>query len=99
MEEFTKKVKFLIEQNKGNIIDSYNKYGGVYLARIDMGEDGTSVELELDDGNIAFSLNVKNNACVDCGHEALNTTRAETNFSSQIRYKQVRYMICTAVRN
>ena len=68
LREFEEKIKFLIEQNKENLLDSHLKYGGVYLAEIDMGNGETSLEIELDEGNIGFSLAVNPSLCPHCGN-------------------------------
>ena len=67
LNESEEKINFLIEQSKENLLDSHLKYGGVYLAQIDMGDDVFSLEIELDEGNIAFSLMIDNKACPACG--------------------------------
>src|SRR4051812_48309445 len=53
-------LNFLIKQNLENLLDSHLKYGGVYLAVLDMMDtDGCySLEVELDEGNISFTCSV-----------------------------------------
>lgn len=67
MKNIKEKIDFLIKENLNNLLDSQAQSKGVYIAHIDMGADETSLEVELDEGNIAFSLMVKNNECPDCG--------------------------------
>lgn len=67
LSEFNKKIIFLIDQNLHNLEKSHLDYGGVYLARIQENENVTSLEIELDEGNIAFSLSVDPKACPHCG--------------------------------
>lgn len=66
MKKIVKQIKDLIEINKENLLDSHLRYGGVYLAKIEE-DDETSIEVELDEGSIAFSLKVSNASCSNCG--------------------------------
>lgn len=56
MRKIDSTIQLLIDRNKPELLDSHLKYGGVYLASINMLEDGESVEVELHEGSIAFSI-------------------------------------------
>lgn len=67
MNELKKQVQKLIDLNKDNLMDSQKKYGGVYLALIEMKEDDcSSIEVELDEGSLAFTLSIPTNSCYVC---------------------------------
>lgn len=69
MQTLKQTISDLIEEHKKDLLDSHAKYGGVYIGIIDMEDEGKSFEVELDDGVISFTLTVKDNTCLDCGHE------------------------------
>lgn len=58
-----KNISLLIERNKEQLLDSHLKYGGIYLCIIEgAGDNGNdSLEVELDDGNLAFTYSVTEN--------------------------------------
>lgn len=68
MNKIRKKIKNLIDRNRVDLENSHAKFGGVYIESV--GEDDyVSLEVELDEGNIAFSLESTNGQCHNCGHE------------------------------
>lgn len=76
MKDIADKVDFLIQKNKENLLDSQSKYGGVYIARINLGQDlGFSIEVELNEGSIAFSLPIKEGTCLSCNHEEFTASQ------------------------
>ncbi len=49
----------LINLHHENLKDSQARYGGVYIAEIQIEEDTIDLEVELDTGSIAFIIRVK----------------------------------------
>lgn len=54
----------LYEENESELQESQKKYGGVYVARIEA-DDGLDLEVELDQGNIAFTLRYETASFLD----------------------------------
>ena len=75
LQEFEQKLDYLIDQNIDNLLNSHLHYGGVYVAFIDMGNNTTSLEVELDEGEIAFSLEVNPILCPHCGHDKFHASQ------------------------
>lgn len=55
MNDITYTVELMVEENLDLLRESQRNFGGVYVAILDVGV-GHSVEVELDDSNLAFSL-------------------------------------------
>jgi hypothetical protein len=73
--DFLKKLEFLITQNKENLLDSHLKYGGVRVTCISLSNDKSSIEVELDTGSLAFSLEVDHESCFECGNSEFHATQ------------------------
>lgn len=58
MQEWQKKIMFLLGMNSENIVAAAENIGKLWIAQIDMGTEGVSIELELDPDTIAFSIMV-----------------------------------------
>jgi hypothetical protein len=74
MKELEKTIDELIHQNKNDLLNSHLNYGGVYLSKIEM-DNGTSIEVELDEGTIAFTLLVDNKSCANCGSKEFSANQ------------------------
>ena len=74
MKELEKTIDEIIHQNKNDLLNSHLNYGGVYLSKIKM-DNGTSIEVELDEGTIAFTLLVDNESCANCGSKEFSANQ------------------------
>lgn len=68
---YLERIRELIEGHKEELLDSHLKYGGVYLSHLgefssDDGQLYNELNVELDEGTIAFSLFIFK-GCPECG--------------------------------
>lgn len=75
MDKLRKQIKDLIKSNKEDLLNSHLNYGGVYIANLDLEDNKKSVEVELDEGNIAFTLELDNRSCVNCGGKEFSASQ------------------------